>query len=1024
MGKDNREKVVNGLYIPSIEACWLYTYNQETENYEVDDKYLDKLLKGKIDFSFELVENLELVDGIEIKEKDGKYYTLDIVNIKYTKQYKKVIGGLLIEQKSTKELREWSYNNGFQFNNCLLTNWKRGSGKAREGEDLFLVDKLKNKCLDWARMGLKFEGEVDIAGVRAYESLPLSSIIGCIPINPKNILVIKDFESKFPWVMSKTWLQDKELHTNTEEVQECNSIWDGQGLLSKKIFDENDLIKGHGVALLRNRYMKCAGFCCDIEKFFRDYCDRKGLDYNTYEIEDIDGNRLAVNSIELITTPSSIKIEKFNDKVCEKEGYSGKGAWLQYFKDNCGNNFGVCKVDKPSYRCKKNSEGNIVSYRQVLSYQMINTIPFEDEEKIKKLVKSEITHVNKLKNDLDYFLKEVAEERLNTEKIVDDDEIDFVIGSNIDVMGAFLELSRKNPGFENTQVFKDYRRNYINAYVNRLRAGKILVDGTDYSIACGNPYEMLLATVGEFDGKTSVINGNELCCTRFEDGEEVVGFRNPSINTGNIGFHVNKKSKEILDYMSNNSTIVYLNSINYPTLSTYQGEDFDIDSNLLTNNQMIVEACKKIDKDKATPIPFNDIKALGDNKNILDSKNMSDIDHIISQNYIGEVINLSQELNSLLNHLKYNNLASEEELENIYKMTSRLSSISQCEIDKAKRQFDELKIKKEIDKITKNLKRVEEDNIIEITKEIAKLKAEFSVLRSKIKLERKEKRKPINSEIAKLRKCIKDEKMDQDYEQLLVEKKSEIKVVNLEREDELIELRCKINNKKLELNKYDNRRMKPYFFKFAGDKEVQNKRKKNNKAHRDKLDEPIIEQYCLENNILISELDRKNKPKDLNLLLKVNDDIQKEWEDAIYYKNMDTPMDWLQIALNGIEPKNKKGTRQVIQLVKKNTNKTDPKKVEKVIEIINDLDSKIKAHRLNYDIDSKDRLAKIRAEKEIASKKIKSKNLKQADIYRVLRESLNTVKNNGKLKKRSGIESISLEILFKTYGTGLLKMFC
>jgi hypothetical protein len=94
-------------------------------------------------------------------------------------------------------------------------------------------------------------------------------------------------------------------------------------------------------------------------------------------------------------------------------------------------------------------------------------------------------------------------------------------------------------------VFKDYRRNFINAYINKLRAGKIHIDDTDYAIACGNPIELLLATVGEFDGRTSTLNNNELYCFRFVDGADVVGFRNPHLMVSNCGVQVNKVCEEI-----------------------------------------------------------------------------------------------------------------------------------------------------------------------------------------------------------------------------------------------------------------------------------------------------------------------------------------------------------------------------------------------------------------------------------------------------------------------------------------------
>lgn len=1009
----NDINIFKGIYIPSIECCWLYKAYRENENYKVEDKYLDKLLSGKLDYSFELIKDEELINNIEVKKiDDDKYYTLDIVNVKYTNKYKSKT-----EEKTTKELRDWSYINGFMFNGKLMSNWKRSGGKARDGQNLFLLDSIKDKCLAWARMDLEFDGKVDIGSIRAYESLPLSSSIGTIEIDSKGILVINDYESIFPWKMSKTWLENDKLKTKTIDTQEENSIWDGEGLLSNKIFDENEFIKGKGVALLRNRYTKCAAFCCFIEKFFRKYCNDKGYDYETYEIEDMYHNKIKVKDILLITTPSSIKIFKYNDKVLKKKGYEGNGAWLKYWKDKCGTTFAVCKVEKPSH----------YEYGNVLSYQMVNTIPFKNDKELSSLVKQEIEYVEKLKNDLNFFFKEANQLKEISEEVEEDynlyqdedDDNEIEIGSNIDVTGAFIELSKKNPEFANTQVFKDYRRNFIDAYIKRLRQGKIRIKGADYCVACGNPYEMLKATVGEFDGESLTLKDNELYCSRFEDGIDVIGFRNPHINFSNIGIQVNKKIKEIDEYMNVTPNIVYLNSIKYPILSTYQGEDFDIDSNLLTDDQIIVKVCKRIDK-SINGVSVNGVKNTGDNNKELNAQNMSDVDHIISQNFIGSTINLSQELNSLMNHAKYNNLLSESELNKIYDMTSKCSSISCCEIDKAKKQFEALNVPKELDKMKEDLELVDNGKINNIKDAIEKIKQELSKKKDEVRKYRKNKRKPILKETRDIKKVL-DKGGNKELEEQLNKLELKIEGINLEKQDEINIIKNDISKKYDELKQYDNRRIKPYFFKFIGNNKTKKKRKATNKKHRKELDKLTIAKYAEDNNIEINKIDMKNEK--IIKLLKKNDKIQKAWKDAVY-KKMDTPMDWLQDELDKISNKRKVGTVQVIQLVKKDKHKANDTVVNYIVNRIKDLDSKVTAYRLNDDLNSKEKLTKIRSAKRQVIKDIRFMKPTKANLYGIMKKCLNTVKKNGRVSKKSSIESISLEMLFEAYGTGLLDMFC
>jgi hypothetical protein len=87
------------------------------------------------------------------------------------------------------------------------------------------------------------------------------------------------------------------------------------------------------------------------------------------------------------------------------------------------------------------------------------------------------------------------------------------------------------------------------------------------------------------------------------------------------------------------------------------------------------------------------------------SKNMAEIDYIIYQNNIGKIVNLSQLLNSYYWEIKANSKSNEYQslLNEIYSKTSTLSSLSQIEIDKSKKLFENLNINQllgEIKKIT------------------------------------------------------------------------------------------------------------------------------------------------------------------------------------------------------------------------------------------------------------------------------------------------------------------------------------
>lgn len=907
-------KLTEGIYVPNIEAVWLYKENLEHDDYIINAKHLGKLLSGKLDYSLELIENEELLNNIEIVEKNGRLYTLDIVNVKYNNKYS-VKGAKKSEEMSTKQLRYWSYINGFKFNGKLMKNWKRSSGKAREGQCLFTLDSIVDKCNDWARMGLEFDGEVDIASVRAYESLTLSSIIGTIDIDAANILVIDDYNSIFNWEMSETSLINKELVTKTVVVEESNSIWDGQGLMDVSVFNDNELIKGKGMALLRQKYFKCCTFSANLSKFYTKYCNENGLDYNTYAIDDMYGNSILVKEILFITTPNSIKIAKFNDEVLKMEGYKDleenlkAGAWLQYWKDNVGSTFGICKTEKPSRF--ENGKYNR------LSYQKINTIPFITRKEVTELVSREVEYVEKLKDDLDFFMQEA---NIDVNESLDTDTV-----HNIDVIGAFNELVKTNVDFAKTQVFKDYRRNFISSHVRDLRQGRIRIEG-DYATLCGNGIEMLYATVGEFTGKAITLVDNQVYCPKFADGEVIAGFRDPHICEGNIANLINVENDIISKYINATDNIAVINAINYPIQTIWQGQDYDSDTALLTNNKTIIKACARLNWNN-TPIPVPAIANTGKNNAEINGVNMSNIDHIISQNYIGQDVNLSQQINSLFNHSRYNNLLTDEEVAKMYSKISKTSSISTVEIDKAKKQFQDLDVPRELAKMKEGMKTVSDT---------------------------------------------------------------------------------------------DARIVLPRFFQYIGDNDAKKKKAITNKKHREELDEITKVEYALANNTKVEDVAEDDKK--LKKLYKKNDIVQKTWEEQ-EYEALDTPMDWLQEEVDGIKEATRMETIQVIQLIKENRNKYDNDVVNKVVSIIEKTDIAIEKYRSNGEIEYTDRKFKIDREKYNAVKEIRKIGLNKANIYKVMQKCLNSVKKNGKVKNRSGIESLTLEILFAVEGTRLISMF-
>lgn len=600
---------------------------------------------------------------IVIKQHNGrydkKYYT---VKKKYTPQ----------TVQDTKTLRTTLYEYGFYVNGVKYVNFMRSSSKARVGSCLFINEKYYQQFIDWARIGLKFldDEDVDIASIRAYEALILSSIINVVTIKADEILLIDDIYSKFKYPSSvavRTGAEAEVKSNMDHEVKNC--IFDGQGLLDKSVFDSCDDTKGRGMMLLRNRWFKCCCFNTNLHEFLMSEENKGAIDENGC-IYDMCGNKVKADKIKMIITPSSLKFLKMSNKF-----NGSKAETYNYYLSHLVEKFGVVKTEHDSF-----------DYSRILSYQMINSIPLTNEE-VARLLSEEFAYLKLLKNDPHVVKWHVGE---------------YVNRSN----DAVFNLLCYNDDIANTVIYQTKKNKLIEKYKKRLYRGEIRISNTDYSTMVANPYEMLLHCVGRFDIEKdkTLHNERELYCSAFEDRQELAGFRNPNICAGNVMKAVNVYHEEFDKWFNFTDNIAVMNFIGDNVPDRLQGCDMDSDTILLSSNSILVEKAKIVD-DKTNVNYLTPVNAIDGTPQPLKltGENMADIDNKISKNYIGKIINWSQRLNSY--YWKYYNDTSisqdkkEKILSEIYEKISLLSSLSQIEIDKAKKFYGDFNTNKHLQAI-------------------------------------------------------------------------------------------------------------------------------------------------------------------------------------------------------------------------------------------------------------------------------------------------------------------------------------
>lgn len=592
------------------------------------------------------------VSDVEIIDKKEKNKVKEI-----QKQYSKIKEPKTI--KTNAELRNEFYKNGFICNGIKYCRMKRSSGSARVGKCLFVNEQLFKPLLKFSSGAITLEKgqEVNLAAYESYISLPSSSIIDTLSISPENILLINDYESIFKENVIETHNENGWLTTSEKNCEITNSIWDGQSLIDASLMGEYSC---YGMVLLRNLMFKSCCFNCNIQEWFHDN--------NITSVSQLNGKTRAkyIEDIKLITTPNSIKYLKFD-------------TWDNWL-DNLYPKFGVVKHDKKTHFF----DGKLVQTH----YQLINTLQLSKNE-VKEFLQESLDFAQLLRNNPAVVRHYI--------KYPDIDEFEPMNQPMLNKNDVVYNLMCINDNFTKTKYYQEFLHDLLASYYKNLKNGHVYVNG-NYSTLLGNPIEMLQQSIGIFNGESQIGIGN-IHNTRFEYNKTLLGSRSPHVTMGNILLATNRENRLVDHYFNLTDEIVCINSIGENVLQRLSGADFDSDTMLLTDNEILIRAAKRNYRTFKTPTSFVTAKKV---KRYYTPEEQADLDIKTSVNKIGEIINLSQELNSLLWDKMYHGYEYED-VKELYYDICQLDIMSGIEIDKAKKEFD-INNAKELDKMREKYK--------------------------------------------------------------------------------------------------------------------------------------------------------------------------------------------------------------------------------------------------------------------------------------------------------------------------------
>ncbi len=666
---------MNRYHILSLEASAIYKQIKEQGEYRLPKKkdatYFWSF-KNILDPSLDVIELEKAYEKARRKffftDEYNERYTLALINLKFNYTYKEdLLEGIV----GVKELREYFYEHGFDLNGVHYVRYKRSSGSARQGKCLFIDERMLEYMEKWGECGLKPEGgPKDLASWEAYKSLSLSSLKDLVKIPFEGILFMPDCKSTFKEEVVCVREEDGELVSEKKVATVTNDIWDGESLLDESIFVDN--LAGKHMLLLRNKFFKSCAFKTSLQRWFQD----KNITLDDLKARGFVTLAEDISQIVMVTTPNSMKFLKFMKGGLTKTNVQ---KWMKKTDDV----FGVVKYDKRT----KFFGGKMVQ----TSYQFINTLGM-NEEQAKTLMEPSEAYIKTLRRDYD-FMRFHFSDAYKREASGEKEEIPDGLAERSDVI---FKLMSVNYSFKDTKLYYNFRNDVVENQKNRLKEGHILLSGTNATLF-GNGPEMLLALSGEFDVKNppdqSVALGfGEVACGRFPHGKGLVCARSPHITMGNLYCVKNNLSSPIWGYFDLGDNIICVNAIGENIQQRLNGCDYDSDSMLVTDDQFIVDIADKY-KD-VFAVPVCDIKATSK-----ESQTLAELDYNTSENLIGQIVNLSQRLNSLLWDKINGGMMDEEGRDELYRDICILAVLSGIEIDKAKRAYENVDVSAELRKL-------------------------------------------------------------------------------------------------------------------------------------------------------------------------------------------------------------------------------------------------------------------------------------------------------------------------------------
>lgn len=779
----NYNEKLDPIYIDSVQASHVYISNivehEKPIQFKIGREWYD--FKGVKTGQAVMTDSLLLRFINSSITRNSGDRCREFINVKfdYDAEYRFADEktGEVIEESFDKDgLRDYFYNNGFD--HTFITKYKNGdikdekrihykmlmrsTGKAKEGECIFVKEDLYEKAINFLTMDLYKimerqsndvpEKVFNIVAMSAYQTLSTATASDYIQIPLENILIVED-KDVYSEGMKAAIVRSEDIeHTveSDEYVIDFDDPWVEANINKKGFTFDREKADGDNLILIektkdafkengiRTNWRYPGEHVKQVEMYTRKKCTVTRVD--DAEIKNVlwDGMGIIDESIFPKDREGFIYCRSHFFKSC-----LFRGNMQEFFKDYCEKNHAEYDkeyvkdgVDIFGRKMKLSDIKVIITDKSIKWLKFIDLMGGTYEEAFKyyhdymekhgnwfSIVKS--AHKSRWRdwqkmayqmcNSVPSTDMRILDSVVNTSseycnllKDSDEEYLKYLEKEKNDfnINELLIELVKWNPKFLESELFREKKKRDISGLKSDFKAGNLFQTGDNLTIV-DNPVALLMRAVGEDslkEGCFKVLDDGVQCYTpRFKDGERIAAFRSPHNSPNNILHLYNVYPDKLLKYFPNiGNNVIVFNAIGTDTQCRLSGHDCDSDFVYVTNQKELVDLARMAYTDYPTII--NKIKEIGESEYHFTLSDYAKMDNKIAIAQIA--IGTSTDTAQLALSYYYNGNMESKELEDCFII---LSVIGQVSIDSAKKEFD-IDINKEIKRI-QNLPCIKGKNI-------------------------------------------------------------------------------------------------------------------------------------------------------------------------------------------------------------------------------------------------------------------------------------------------------------------------